>query len=110
MAKAKEVKETKNINIFTEKRAVLEVLERLANDLDSQLKDATYSYEVVGKKDEQATDWRTGELLWEDEEHTIPVYRDEYDYVPLPEEELTDEQVAKVKAIATVREMLNGLI
>lgn len=107
MAKAKE---TRTINVFTEKKAVLEVLEGLMESLDSQLKDATYSFEVVGKKDEQAKDWRTGELLWEDEEHTVPKYESKWDYVLIPEEKLSDAQVAKVHAIATVREMLEKLI
>ena len=106
MAKAKE----STITIFTEKKAVLEVLERLWNELDAQLKDATFSYEIVGKEEEQATDWRTGELQWEDEEKTIPVYRNKYGYVPIPEEKLTDDQYATVQAVATVRAMLEKLV
>lgn len=76
---------------FTTMRKQAEVLERIENLLEEIIKDRTMSYEVVGKEEEQATSWRTGELLWEDEEHTIPKYRDKYDYVPKKELDEDDQ-------------------
>lgn len=70
---------------FTVMRKQAEVLERIENLLEEMIKDTSMTLDVVGKDDEQATSWRTGELLWEDEEHTIPKYKDRYDYVPKAE-------------------------
>lgn len=78
-------------NRFQVMKAQAEVLEKLDTLLNEIIKDNTMMYAVIGKQTEQATDWRTGELKWEDEEHTIPYYANEYGYVPIPEDEMTDE-------------------
>lgn len=92
------------------KKAYLTVLERLSATLEEIKRDALNDYRVVGKKSEQAKSWKTGELLWEDEEKTIPRYESEWDYVPIPEEELTDEAKAKVEAIKEIETTLEKLI
>ena len=93
-----------------QKKAQVGVLEKLFETLAEMEKDTVNDYRVVGKREEQAKNWRTGELLWEDEEKTIPKYEDKYDYVPIPIEERTPEQVAKLKAIAFIEEALDKLI
>lgn len=92
------------------KKAQLDIIEKLFSTLDEAEKDTKSNFMVVGKKAEQAKSWRTGELLWEDEEKTIPKYEDKYDYVPIPEAELSDERKAKIKAIEDLREVLDKYI
>ena len=76
---------------FTTMRKQAEVLERLEDVLNEIIKDKTMEFAVVGKEEEQASHWKTGELLWEDEEKTIPKYRDRYDYVPKAELDEDDQ-------------------
>lgn len=92
------------------KKAQVEVLEKLVNTLEEIKKDTIYDYRVVGKKDTQAKNWKTGELVWEDEEHTIPKYDDKYDYVKIPDDERTPEQSATLQAIETIEIALDKLI
>ena len=100
----------REISLFIEKRAMLNVLERVFDQLEDISKDCTMTYEVVGKRDEQDTNWRTGELLWEDDEKTIPKMKDKYDYVPIPEDDMTDEQICKLHAINEIKNALEKLI
>lgn len=97
------------INKFKERQIEAEILGELYEKLENDLKYTTKSYEHVGKEDEQATDYRTGELRWEDEEKTIPYYRDRYDYVDIPEEKLSDEQRLKVKVIKNIMAKLEKM-
>ena len=101
---------TREIGIITKKKALLDVLERLMNTIDNIEKDTTTEYRAVGKSEEQAKDWKTGELLWEDEEKTVPKMRDEYGYVELTEDEMTDENLATLEAVKTVKEILEKLV
>ena len=92
------------------KKAQLEVLERLMRELDSIEDDVSQRYCVVGKTNEQARDWRTNELLWEDEAHTIPEYKDKWDYVPVSEDEMSEAELAKLEAVRELRGTLEDLI
>lgn len=103
-------KTEKNISSIKEKKEILEILERFESILGDEYKDVAMIYKVVGKEEEQATNWKTGELLWEDEEKTIPKYRDRYDYVDRTEDEITDVEYAKASAIEKVRKHLEQLI
>lgn len=76
---------------FTVMRKQAEVLERLEDVLNEIIRDKSMTYDVVGKEEEQARSWKTGELLWEDEEHTIPKYKNKYDYVPKTELDEDDQ-------------------
>ena len=96
--------------ILQNKKAQLTVIEKLYETLAGIRKDNLNEYKVVGKKNEQARHWRTGELLWEDEEKTIPRYEDEYDYVPIPEENLTAEQKATLQAVHDIKKVLTSMI
>jgi hypothetical protein len=101
---------TREIGIITKKKALLDVLERLMNTIDSIENETTTEYRVVGKSEEQMTNWKTGELMWEDEEKTVPKMRDEYGYVDLTEDEMTDENLATLEAIKVVKEVLEKLV
>lgn len=97
-------------NIVT-KRAMLEVLERLYRDLDDEKQNCLQVYKQVGVDEtKQRRSWKTDELLWEDEEHTIPQYEPIYDYVDKTDEEMSDEDVAKLDAINTIVKTLDKLV
>ena len=96
-------------NIQT-KKAQLEVLEKVMGSLDDMEKDFTSKFQCVGKKDEQARVWRTGELLWEDEEKTIPKYEDRYEWVPYPEDKIPEENKVKLAFLEDLRAKLDALV
>jgi len=91
-----------------EKKVTLEILENLFETLEREEQYAKQEWRCVGKEEEQATNWKTGELLWEDEEQTIPKYKDKYEYVD--KEELTEDDKIKLNAIENVRKALEKLI
>ena len=99
-----------NTEKIVAKKAYLTVLEKLADSLEAQRKDVLTDYKIIGKEDKQATNWKTGELLWEDEEKTIPKYENKWGYVDIPEEELSEEAKATLKAIDDVEKSLEKLI
>ena len=92
------------------KKAQLEVIEKLLNTLSEMRRDATQDYRVIGKEDKQATSWKTGELLWEDEEKTIPRYDNKWGYVPLTDEEMTDDKKALLQAIDDMEKSLDKMV
>ena len=96
-------------NKFMERRIEAEILGEIYEELEEKLKRSTMRYEWVGKEDEQARDWRTNELLWEDEEKTIPKYREKYDYVDVSYDELTEEEKMKAKVIQNIMAKLEKL-
>jgi len=76
---------------FTVMRKQAEVLERLEDVLNEIIRDKSMTWDVVGKEEEQARDWRTGELKWEDDEKTVPYFKDKWDYVPKAELDEDDQ-------------------
>lgn len=74
-----------------EKARNIEVLVEIIERIERMREDVCQKYEIVGKTDEQATYWSTGELMWEDEEKTIPKMKDRYDYVTYDVEDLGEE-------------------
>ena len=101
----------KNSNIvlsLKEKKALLEKIEDMVHSLEQDRVYYGQDYRSIGKSDKQATSWKTKELLWEDEEKTIPKYEDIYGYVD--KEELDDDDKAKIKAVDTIIEALLKLV
>jgi len=90
------------------KAQVLDIVKNFFETLDRYEEDTSQEYTVVGKTDEQAVDWHTKEPLWEDEEKTIPKYRDKYDYIQ--KENLDEDDKAKLEAINIVRATLEKLV
>ena len=97
-------------NVLRVKAAKIELVQMLDRTLDQEYKSLYQKYDIVGKSDEQATNYKTGELLWEDDEHTIPRYKDKWDYIDLSDSDLTPEQIAKRDAIQFLREALLNLV
>ena len=91
-----------------EKRALLEKVENMVASLEQDRVYEGQSYEVIGTSDEQDTSWSTKELLWEDDEQTIPKYKKIYGYVD--KTELDDDDKARIKAIDTIIEALMKLV
>lgn len=95
-------------NKFKEKQAIAEILDELYRIVQTKEDDVHNDYRVVGK--EQAKDWRSGELQWEDEEKTIPKMTDKWDYVPKSDEELDHEDLAKIKACQYIKAQLEKML
>lgn len=85
----------------------LSMIDILITELVERERRIVYSYEVVGKTDEQRKDYRTGDLMWEDEEETIPKYVDKWDWVP--KETLSEEDEMKLKVIRNLSKKLMSL-
>lgn len=86
------------------------ILENIYDYLESKIRDEGCRYEEVGKKNEQAKDWRTGELKWDDDEKTIPHYDSIYDYVPIPESELDESTTMRIAVLRAIQDDLIKLI
>ena len=97
-------------NKFKEKQYEAEILSDLYDVLVEKKKSISQDYRVVEENYRQRTDWRTGELLWEDEEHTIPRMEDRYDYVTKLDSELDDNDRIKIKAIESIMGKLEKLL
>ena len=96
---------------FTELKKRIEVLEKLDEQLQSLEKDAGYNYEVVKETvtDDQATNWK-GELLWEDEEHTVPEMRVEREWDYVEKAELDEDDKLTLKVVADIRKALLKMV
>lgn len=90
------------------KAQVLDIVKDFYECLDRYEEETSLEYTVVGKSEEQAVDWHTKEPLWEDEDKTIPKYRDKYDYVK--KEDLSDDDKARLEAINVIRTTLEKLV
>lgn len=90
------------------KAQVIDIIKGIYERLNVFEDDVSQEYTVVGKTDEQAVDWHTKEPLWEDEDKTIPMYRDKYDYVK--KEVLNDDDKARLEAINQIRTALEKLV
>lgn len=101
---------TNTVSKVMQKKAELEYIEQLLRQLENERKYAASRYQQVGFTDEQEKNWKTGELIWEDDEHTIPKYVKAYDYVDIADEDLTDEERAKIQAIDKLSDYLEKLI
>lgn len=91
-------------NVFEEKAVVANELGRIYEYLQSRLNDLNTKYDVIGQS--QATNWKTGELLWEDEEQTIPKMSNDYGTVPKIAEDYTDDDRIRIATIEKVMKML----
>lgn len=97
-------------NKFMKAAINAEILGSLYKNLEEMKKDLFMRYEKVGLSDKQATDWRTGELLWEDDAKTIPVYADKYDYVQVDEADLSDDTKLRRIVIDEIMAKLEKLL
>lgn len=95
-------------NKFQEKKILAEVLNDLYEVIESKEKSVKQDYRKVGEK--QATDWRTNELQWEDEEKTIPKMVPDYDYVEKTDAEFTEDDMLRLKVYQLMKTKLENMI
>ena len=91
-----------------ERKYEIEILERICSLIEDEIKNVSNEYQLVGKEEEQARRYSTGELLYEDEEKTIPLYRDKYEF--LPKQTLTDEDKARIAAYEKIADNICKMI
>ena len=93
---------------FDEKRIEAEILGELYRFVEEKENSTKREYRKVGITDEQDTHWKTGELLWEDEEKTIPKMKDVWDYVD--KEEWSEQDELYVKVCHKIKSALEKLV
>lgn len=98
------------MNKFKEKEYECKYLSQLYRMLEESESTLKTIYKVIGESDEQAVDYRTGELQWKDEEKTIPKMKSIWGDVELSEDELSNEQLAELKAIRNVKAKLEKML
>lgn len=92
-----------------EKLEVTSLISSLATQVENEKSSVRKEYRDTGEL-KQSKNWRTDELLWEDEEHTIPKMEHVYAYVDKSDEELTEDDKIKLSACDYVLEQLLKLI
>lgn len=97
-------------NKFEEKKYYAEVLGELYEDVVRIERGLHSDWGVIGKSDVQATDWRTKELLWEDEEHTIPKYEDKYGNRDIADDELSETSLMKIRVCKKIMDSLEKML
>ena len=93
---------------FKEKQILAEILNDLYAEVNRKEESVGLSYKPVGE--EQAKDWRTGELQWEDEDKTIPKMTAKWDNVPKTEEELTEEDKIRIRVCQHIKSLLEKML
>jgi hypothetical protein len=97
-------------NKFKEKKIEAEILGDLYDTVDSRERAARQDYRVIQKDGKQATDWKTGELLWLDEAKTIPKMENVYGTVEKTDEELTDDDRMRIKVCQRIKAALEKML
>ncbi len=96
-----------NLSKYEKLRIRATVYEDIVNAITEQEKNLHTDWRVIGKSDTQAKNWSTGELLWEDDEHTVPKYKDVYGTVELPDDELSEEAMEKRRVYLQVLDLID---
>lgn len=96
------------MNKFEEKKIEAEVLSELYETVLSKEKSIRSDYEAAGE--EQAKDWKTGELLWEDEEKTVPKVRTVWKEVTRTDDELSEDDRNRLRIYSNLRTKLEKLL
>ncbi len=100
---------TMNMEKLNTKKELLTILaERIYPELERAEKDAGCDYKKIGVSSTQRKNWKTGELMFD--ENGDPIYEEIWDYVDKDEDEVTDKDKAKLDAIEIIRNALDRLI
>ena len=97
-------------NKFEEKKIEMDILSDLFKVVEQKAKDAHTEFRCVGITDEQATHWKTGELLWEDESCTVPKMKEKWEYVEVPYDELSENNRITIKVCEKLMVALEKMI
>jgi hypothetical protein len=93
---------------FDEKRIEAEILGELYKSIEEKEAGTKRDYRKIGVYDEQDKAWDTGELLWEDEEKTIPKMKAKWGYVD--KEELTEEDELYLQVYRKIKSALEKML
>ena len=93
-------------NKFKEKKILADILDELYEVVEAKERSASTDYVPVGE--EQEKDWRTGELMWEDDEQTIPKMTKKWDYVE--KETLSESDIILVNMCKHIKTQLEKMI
>ena len=94
-----------NNNKYKTIKALAEELDALNTHIEDRLESLRCDYTCTGE--EQRTDWQ-GNLLWEDEEHTVPKMGSKFEYVP--KTEYTEEERYSIEALEKIQKYLEKML
>ena len=98
---------------FEIKQWEVEELGNIYQYLEDRFKDLAEKYQPLDEL-EQETRWNTEtreyDLVWEDEEQTVPKMVKKWGYVTIPEEELPEEKVVKRNICKSLIKYIEKLI
>ena len=94
-------------NIFAEKKIKADILQQLYEQLEQRERYDCMDYRKTG---EQKQRWDYGNHCPKVDDDGEPVMDDVYDYFPIPEEEITDEQRIKLKVIGELKVAITKLL
>lgn len=100
---------------FAEKKALLEMVERVLEEVERMDKSYSTEYGVVTDEDgnpvmKQKTKWENFEYVPVLDDDGNPVMVEVYDYIPLKEEDICDEYKANIKALEIIYNTLVKLV
>lgn len=91
-------------NKFKEIRVLAEEAERIFEIINDRINDMGTDYVCVGQK--QQTRWN-GELMWEDEEKTVPKMTDDWQRVP--KQSIDEDDKARIDALKSILKHLEKM-
>ena len=106
------VKNIPDLTSIKVKSYMIEELSKLTEGLVSDIKGLYTEWRRVGEEQKKTWNSETDqyELVWEDEEKTIPKMCAKYDDVEIPEEEMSEDTKLKLRAYRELFEKLESLI
>lgn len=96
-------------NKFETAKVKAEILERVYNSVKDMRDQVTRDWRDLGTT-HQEKNWRTDELVWEDEEKTIPHMVKDYGYVDKTSDEYTEADKIQMKVLDEVLAYIEKLV
>ena len=99
------------IEAITKKKAMLDALETILGYVEEKIKDFGQDYRKTDKM-EQKTEWDAEERKWKNvfDDDGNPVMTNVWDYVELPDDEISDEKKALRNSYKEIQKTLEKMI
>ena len=99
------------IEAITKKKAMLDALETILGSVEETIKDFGQDYRKTDKM-EQKTEWDAEERKWKNvfDDDGNPVMTNVWDYVELPDDEISDEKKALRNSYKEIQKTLEKMI
>ena len=99
------------IEAITKKKAMLDALETILGYVEEKIKDCGQDYRKTDKM-EQKTEWDAEERKWKNvfDDDGNPVMVNVWDYVELPDDEMSDEKKALRNSYKEIQKTLEKMI